>query len=155
MHYVRKKLMGESLRPIIELDLFPGCLALIDTGAVIPVWTGEESQLAALKGARSTGRRESFSGFGGSVEGNIYELTLDFDGLYYIDLPIVASRMNDPWYIRLPATLFDHMIYTIDNIHGIVIFETPDNQPVRHLKYQDMNGRTYILTQETPQKRSA
>ncbi len=65
MYYVKKELIGESLRPIIELDLFPGCLALIDTGAVIPVWTGEESQLAALEGACLTGRRESVSGFGG------------------------------------------------------------------------------------------
>ncbi len=47
------------------------------------------------------------------------------------------------------------MIYTIDNIQRMVIFETPDNQPVRHLKYQDMDGRTYILSQDTEQERSA
>lgn len=86
----------------------------------------------------------------------MYEMTLEFDGLYYIDLPIVASRMrNTPWHIILPATLFDNMIYTIDNIRRIAIFEAPDNQLVRHLKYSDKDGGLYIFSQETPHQESA
>ena len=151
-----KPLLGKSLRPVIEVGIFPGCRALIDTGAVIPVWVAAESQLAASEGVRAMGRRGTVSGFGGSSEGNLYEMTLDFDGLYYIDLPIVASRMkNTPWHIILPATLFDNMIYTIDNIRKMAIFEAPDNQLVRHLKYCDVDGSLYIFSQETPQKESA
>lgn len=151
-----KKLIGKSLRPIIEVGIFPGCKALIDTGAVIPVWTAAESMLEVLEGVRATGRRGTFGGFGGPCEGNIYEITLDFDGLYYIDLPILASRMqNTPWHIILPATLFDHMIYTIDNIRRMAIFEVPDNQLVRHLKYHDKDGSLHIFSQETPYQESA
>ena len=148
--------MGESLRPIIELDLFPGCLALIDTGAVIPVWTGEESKLKALEGVRSLDKQGTFSGFGGYSKGNLYEMTLNFGGLYYINLPIIASRMKDvSWHMVLPATIFDGMRYTIDNIQGMAIFEASDNQPVRHLKYQNRNGGMHILSQETSQQRLA
>lgn len=151
-----KPLLGKSLRPVIEVGIFPGCRALIDTGAVIPVWVAAESQLAASEGVHAIGRRGTVSGFGGSSEGNLYEMTLDFDGLYYIDLPIVASRMrNSPWHIILPATLFDNMIYTIDNIRRMAIFEAPDNQLVRHLKYSDKDGGLYIFSQETPQKEPA
>lgn len=156
MHYMIKELMDESLRPIIEVGIFPGCRALIDTGAVIPVWTAAESWLAGLESVHAMGRRGTVSGFGGSCEGNLYEITLDFDGLHYIDLPILASRMqNAPWHIILPATLFDHMVYTIDNIRRMVIFEVPDNQLVRHLKYRDKDGSLYILSQETPCRESA
>lgn len=156
MHYLIKPLLDRSLRPVIEVGIFPGCRALIDTGAVIPVWVAAESQLAVAENVHATGRRGTVSGFGGSSEGNMYEMTLDFGGLYYIDLPIVASRMkNTPWHIILPATLFDQMIYTIDNIRRIAIFEAPDNQLVRHLKYRDKDGRTYILSQETQRKESA
>lgn len=151
-----KPLLDESLRPVIEVGIFPGCRALIDTGAVIPVWVAAERQLAASEGVRAMGRRGTVSGFGGSSEGNLYEMTLDFDGLYYIDLPIVASRMrNTPWHIILPATLFDNMIYTIDNIRRMAIFEAPDNQLVRHLKYCDRDGALYIFSQETPHKEYA
>lgn len=129
---------------------------MIDTGAVIPVWTAAESMLEVLEGVRATGWRGTFGGFGGPCEGNIYEITLDFDGLYYIDLPILASRMqNTPWHIILPATLFDHMIYTIDNIRRMAIFEVPDNQLVRHLKYHDKDGSLHIFSQETPYQESA
>lgn len=151
-----KPLLDESLRPVIEVGIFPGCRALIDTGAVIPVWVAAESRLAALDSVRATGRQGTVSGFGGSSEGNLYEMTLDLDGLYYIDLPIVASGMkNAPWHIILPATLFDNMIYTIDNIRRIAIFEAPDNQLVRHLKYCDKDGSLYIFSQETLRKESA
>lgn len=155
MHYVIKKLLDDSLRPIIEVGLFPGCRALIDTGAQIPVWTGEESKLAGSESVYATGRRGNVSGFGGSSEGNVYKMTLNFDGLYYIEMPIVASRMNNPWDIILPATLFDQMRYTIDNIRKIMIFEAPDNQLVRHLKYRDGSGKVHILTQGLPQERLA
>ena len=47
------------------------------------------------------------------------------------------------------------MIYTIDNIRRMAIFEAPDNQLVRHLKYCDKDGGLYIFSQETPHKESA
>ena len=37
-----------SRRPIAELDYFDGCLAMIDTGAVIPIWTSTADALMEL-----------------------------------------------------------------------------------------------------------
>lgn len=156
MHYMVKRLTSESLRPVIELGIFPGCNALIDTGAEIPVWTGEESQLATMEGVHSTGIRGAIGGFGGTSEGNIYKMTLDFDGLYYIDMPIIANSMgNVSWHIILPATMFDGMRYTIDNIRKIAIFESEDCQLVRHLKLRGNDGNMYVFSQRTRQKESA
>lgn len=150
MYRVVKKLVGKSLRPIIELNLFVGCLALIDTGAEIPVWVGEEDQLAALTGVSPTGVRSSIGGFGGASEGNVYRMTWVFEGLHYIEMPIVACNMkNISWDIVLPATMFDGMRYTVDNIRGEMIFEIQDNQTVRHLKLLVKDGSIHIFSQQT------
>lgn len=150
MYRVVKKLVGKSLRPIIELNLFVGCLALIDTGAEIPVWVGEEDQLAALTGVSPTGVRSSIGGFGGASEGNVYRMTWAFEGLHYIEMPIVACNMkNISWDIVLPATMFDGMRYTVDNIQGEMIFEIQDNQTVRHLKLLGKDGSIHIFSQQT------
>lgn len=38
-------------RPILKLDeIFSGCTALVDTGAVFPVWTKDEKLLEQLGG---------------------------------------------------------------------------------------------------------
>lgn len=37
-------------RPIARLDWFPNCRALIDTGALFPVWTKSEALLMKLGG---------------------------------------------------------------------------------------------------------
>ncbi|MBO5353955.1 MAG: hypothetical protein J6A77_11735 [Lachnospiraceae bacterium] len=45
-------LQADANRPIIHLDeIFPGCTALIDTGAIIPVWT-KNVELLKVLGAR-------------------------------------------------------------------------------------------------------
>lgn len=49
-------------RPIARLDWFKDCRALIDTGALFPVWTKGEMLLAKL-GARLEKENVSFSGF--------------------------------------------------------------------------------------------
>lgn len=105
MQYVTKKMCGNSLRPIIELDIFPGCLAMIDTGAEIPI--------------------------------------------------IACPLKNTTYHIILPATMFDDMKYSIDNVCKEVIFEVEDDQLARHLKLQGKNGNLHIFSQCTPQKRTA
>jgi len=60
-------------RPIARLNWFPGCLALIDTGALFPVWTKSESLLVKL-GGKLQKSNVSFSGFGGKTYGHLYRL---------------------------------------------------------------------------------
>lgn len=148
MQYVIKKMVGDSLRPVIELDVFPKCYAMIDTGAEVPVWVKQEKQLSALACVNSAGIRNSISGFGGTCEGNIYRITLNIGGLIYSEIPMIACPLENTFYhMILPATMFDNMKYSIDNIRKEVIFETEDNQPVRHLKLRESDGNIRIFSQ--------
>lgn len=156
MQYVTKKMYGNSLRPIIELDIFQGCLAMIDTGAEVPVWVQKEEWLAALESVSYIGIRSSIGGFGGASEGNLYRITLDIGKLHYHEIPIIACPLkNTTYHIILPATMFDDMKYSIDNVCKEVIFEVEDDQLTRHLKLQGKNGNLHIFSQCTPQKRTA
>lgn len=42
----------------------------------------------------------TFGGFGGETQGNIYRIHFELNGLYYLDMPIVASRLM-LWHLRL------------------------------------------------------
>ena len=42
------KLDENARRPVVKLDWFYGCRALLDTGALFPVWTGSEKILDKL-----------------------------------------------------------------------------------------------------------
>lgn len=59
-------------RPIILLDnIFNGCTALMDTGALFPIWTKDVKLLKAL-GAELVKKNINFGGFGGNAKGDIY-----------------------------------------------------------------------------------
>lgn len=156
MQYVIKKMYGNSLRPVIELDIFPGCLAMIDTGAEVPVWVQKEEHLMALECVSDTGIRSSIGGFGGASEGNLYRITFNLGQLHYHEIPIIAcSLKNTTYHIIIPATMFDGMKYSIDNVRKEVVFEVEDNQMVRHLKLQGNDGNLHIFSQKVLQKESA
>jgi hypothetical protein len=58
--------MIDSDRPIVKLDyIFSGCTALIDTGALFPVWTKDTKLLEQL-GAKLVKKDVGFNGFGGN-----------------------------------------------------------------------------------------
>lgn len=156
MQYVTKKMYGNSLRPIIELDVFPGCLAMIDTGAEVPVWVQKEEQLATLESVSATGIRSSIGGFGGASEGNLYRITLNIGQLHYHEIPIIACPLkNTTYHIIIPATMFDDMKYSIDNVRKEVVFEVEDDQLVGHLKLQGKGGNLHIFSQKAPHKQTA
>lgn len=65
------KLQRGSTRPVIILDgIFPGCSALIDTGARVSMWTKDERVLMRLPNVRLLKKEISFSGFGGRTTGD-------------------------------------------------------------------------------------
>lgn len=124
-------------RPIARLNWFNDCRALIDTGALFPVWTKGEPLLVKL-GARLEKENVSFSGFGGETNGNLYRIDFTLNGLQYIDMPIVAKSMNDlNCHMILSATMFEKMVYTIDTVNKYLNIDTIDNQIVRILRISD------------------
>lgn len=131
-------------RPIARLEWFPGCRALIDTGALFPVWTKSESLLIKL-GGKLERNNISFSGFGGKTGGQLYRINFNLNGLQYIDMPVVVKPMDDlNCHIILSATMFENMIYTIDTINKYISIDTKDNQIVRILKVSDEYGKLSV-----------
>ena len=127
-------------RPIARLDWFHDCRALIDTGALFPVWTKNEALLLRL-GACLIRKKVAFSGFGGKTSGSLYRVSFSLYGLRYPDMPIVAKPINDlNCHLILSATMFDQMIYTIDTINKCLTIDTIDPQIVRLLKVSDEYG---------------
>ena len=49
-----------------------GIMAMLDTGALYPVWTKSEELLVKLLNAKLVKDRVPVSGFGGTTEGNAY-----------------------------------------------------------------------------------
>lgn len=131
------KLDANARRPVIKLSWFNGCRALLDTGALFPVWTGDGELLQKL-GATLMKKEVAFGGFGGDTKGSLYRINFTLDTLVFVDMPIVATNMKDlNCHLILPATMFDKMIYEIDMINHSLNIDTKDNQMVRVLKLSD------------------
>ncbi len=142
----RFELDVSASRPVLRLDhLFPGCTALIDTGALFPVWTKNRDLLEAL-GAKICKRNVLFSGFGGNVSGDIYTFTLQLGNLIYPEMHIMACENNDiPGYFIFSATMFKNTVYTIDDIEKKFIIVTQDHQICRNIIIKDENGIMHVL----------
>ena len=133
-------------RPIVKLKNFFGIDALLDTGAVIPVWTDDEDILQSFGGVKVR-ENASFGGFGGKTVGNLYHIpTFTVGGLTFPNLPIVAARMNLPCYMILSATMFSRLIYEIDDFHHKLNITVPDGESItRNIAVREVNGRLKIV----------
>lgn len=128
----------EARRPIAQIDWFEGCRALIDTGALFPVWDKSEDTLVKKLGAELIRRDVTFKGFGGETQGNLYRVNFILNNLHYINMPIIANRIQGAnWSMLLSATMFDGMSYEIDTINKKLNIDVKDNQPVRILRLSD------------------
>lgn len=135
-------------RPIIMLNNWYNFRVLLDTGALFPVWTASEELLLELGGALIQ-KNVGFSGFGGSTIGNLYRLPMVSVGdLVFTDLPIVAcGDLSDvPYQLILSATMFQNLIYEIDDEKHRFSVTIPDGESLsRRLRIKDSNGRLHVL----------
>ena len=141
-------------RPMIELKDKYEMLALLDTGARFPVWTGTISDLELL-GAKRIKRKVEYSGFGGKVTGDIYRipiltLTDGVGALNFPQLPIVTNEKLSgdeiPFQMILSATMFKNLIYTIDDKHHRLIIQVPDDEScVRNAAVNTENGLQILI----------
>ena len=112
--------------------------ALIDTGALFPVWNKSEDTLVKKLGAELIRRDVTFKGFGGETQGNLNRVNFILNNLHYINMPIIANRIQGAnWSMLLSATMFDGMIYEIDTVNKKLNIDVKDNQPVRILRLSD------------------
>ena len=150
MKQITMNLDENHLRPITELSAFYEISALIDTGADFPVWIGDKEVLEAMN-AVPLNKTVYFTGFGGSVQGELYRLDLIFgsslnNSIIYNKMPIIAcDQLNSTNYqIILPATIFENMVYQIDNINHKLNIDIPDGQVSRNLGFSE-EGKGIVI----------
>lgn len=133
-------------RPVIQLKDFHGLLAMIDTGAKVPVWMNGESKLREL-GAVKKRDKVPLGGIGGTIQGALYEIPVfRLGGLVYPNMGIIAHRSDFPVPVLLPATMFHGLIYEINNKTHRLNITVPDDESIsRSLTIRDEDGRLCVF----------
>ena len=133
-------------RPVVKLEEDFELYAMLDTGAVIPVWVDEEKYLQAIGGVKVR-ENATFGGFGGNTSGPLYHIpTFTVGDLTFPHLPVIVSEMDAPFHMILSATMFKRLIYEIDDYHHKLNITVPDGESlIRNIIDRDDNGRLKIV----------
>lgn len=138
----------EDQRPIMYFNMGNNVKvnAMLDTGALFPMWVTDEDILANL-GAVIIKRRVEISGIGGKAQGNLYKMNhIEVGGLVYPGIYIIACKMDLPCHILLSSTMFQGLIIEIDDKnHKLNVSIPEDESNVRNLSIEDKNGRLHVL----------
>lgn len=135
----------EQQRPVVVLD--DGLTGLLDTGAYLPVWVDDEDILTDLMGAELIQKDVEFTGFGGVARGNLYRATFKVGNLIYPNMTIIAnSELDVPFNMVLSASMFQHLIYEVDDDNHKFNVTIPDKESnVRNLVIEDRDGKLFVL----------
>ncbi|MBQ7478555.1 MAG: hypothetical protein IJT01_06610 [Selenomonadaceae bacterium] len=146
MKQMTLKLIEKYQRPVVKLDDFFGLEAMIDTGAVYPVWMSGEERLRRL-GAVKKKDSVPFGGLGGMTNGALYKIPIfQLGDLLYPDMGIIAHRSNFPVPLLLPATMFNNLIYEINNKTHRLNITVPDDESIsRNLTIKYENEQLYVF----------
>lgn len=142
------RLNRANQKPIIELKTWYNFDALLDTGALFPVWTAAEVLITKVGGTLIK-KGISFGGFGGQTTGNLYQLDKFILGdLIFPKMAIITCNdLEDvPYQLILSATMFSNLIYKVDDRNKKFNVTVPDGEStVRRLAIEDSNGRLHVL----------
>ena len=138
-------LNDEYQRPVVKLPRFYGFNALLDTGAVFPVWL-EDEQLLKKVGATLLREDVYFGGFEGRVHGHLYQLPhFQLGELIYPRMHIIVGKSSVIFPLILPATMFSHLIYEIDDHNHCLNISIPDTESnIRNLVIKDTDGHLHV-----------
>ncbi len=152
MKQITLKLFPNFNRPVVKLVNFHSFFAMIDTGAVYPVWMSGEERLERL-GAKKIQNVIEFGGLGGMTKGGLYEIpAFQLGDLIYPNMKIIAHRSSFPVPLLLPATMFNNLIYEINNkTHCLNITVPDDESPIRNLTIKEENGRLHVFCSSAKQ----
>ena len=136
-------LISDYARPAIKLYGMP---TLIDTGAVIPVFSVYPYFLEKTFAGKMILQHGHISGFGGKEYGSVYSLKnfkageLTFENLEVF----VPDKPDFKFRFLLSATLFHGMVYEIDTINQKFTVRMKDDQPLtREFKIKDLDGKLF------------
>ncbi|MBP3723048.1 MAG: hypothetical protein J6I62_07340 [Selenomonadaceae bacterium] len=140
-------ILKNANRPIVILPTFHNTRALIDTGAVFPIWCGKEKTLKGY-GAEKILDSVPFGGFGGMTTGKLYRLPVfNFGCLIFPNMNIIVHEgfsITSP--LILPATIFNNLIFEINNkLHTLKITIPDDESNVRNFIIREENGHLRVF----------
>ena len=140
------RLLPNYLRPVFKLNTFYNLEAMLDTGAVYPVWTRGETYIKKL-GAVKIRDAIEFGGFGGMTQGVLYKIPyFRLGDLIFQDMGIIACSLNFPVPLILSATMFNNLIYEADiKNHRFSISVPNDESLKRSLNIKKINGHWYVM----------
>lgn len=146
MKQITLPLIEDMQRPVTYLSDWHRFYALLDTGALFPVWVADETALKKLD-AELLIEHVEFGGFGGKAHGKLYKLPyFQLGDLIYPNLHIILCQMDMPCQIILSATMFHNLRYEVDDENHALNITVPDGQStVRNLVIRDKDGKLQVL----------
>lgn len=130
-------------RPVIELY---NLSTLIDTGAIIPVFSMEVSNIKKYFDIKLILQDGFIGGFDRIVRGSVYSIkNFEVGKLIFNDFEVFVPREPKVKYpFLLSATLFYGMDYEFDTINGNFIVKMKDEQKFeRDFKIKELRGQLY------------
>lgn len=139
-------LLPKFQRPVIALDFGDFTqTALVDTGALVPVFTDDTEILLAL-GGKLECENVKIGGVGGKANGDLYRIDLKLGKVTFKSLPIVCTSLPSmPFPFILSATMFSDFNYMIDNEKHKLVVDTRTDDSVKNLRYKSKNGNWIVL----------
>ena len=137
--YFKAAFAGNDYRPLFSIEVCNGkqIEALYDTGASIAVVNVDEEIFKKFN-AKLQQKDVSFKGFGGTVYGDLYRVSIVIGGLIFPELPVVKidqTSINAPFII--PASMLGEFIVTINNLEKTIEFKNNSNQVCYHMHIGD------------------
>ncbi|MCI8975354.1 MAG: hypothetical protein HFH79_17540 [Lachnospiraceae bacterium] len=130
--------------PVFVIPWFNNCRVLVDTGATLPIWLKSVIPLK-IKGAVKMDENVNLNGVGGKVTADLYRVNFDLGNIHFKNLPVVHKELKvADAYMILPATLFDGMMYEVDNINGTFTIKFDKSGYYRYFKIKDTDGIPYV-----------
>ena len=129
--------------PVIELY---NPSTLIDTGAIIPVFSLEVSNIKKYFDIKLVLQDGFIGGFDGIFRGSVYSIkNFEVGKLIFNDFEVFVPREPKVKYpFLLSATLFYGMDYEFDTINGNFIVKMKDEQKFeREFKIKELRGQLY------------
>ena len=139
-------LSEDEQRPIVRLRNGVALDAMLDTGAVFPIWVSTKERLLDIGGTFDRSDIP-FGGFGGLTKGDLYRIpTFCVGDLVFPQFPVILSPHDLPCQILLSATMFNRLVYEVDDKNHLLNFSIPDGESlVRPLHIREVNGRLQIF----------
>lgn len=137
----------KSDRPLICLG--NSLIAMVDTGATVPVWVGNNDSFLIEK-LHAVLIKDSVDliGFGGSDKCKAYKIpSITVSDITFKNVPILLSEKfkTSAFNVILSASMFSGMIYQFDTINNKMRLYIPDNETERVFSVRDSNGKQHAF----------